>query len=138
MSWPHWDQNVHEVAYEFSFWETLKAGCSKRFASQTCCLELFLSNLSLELVIAIRCNKKVYVKILGTELILKARAEILEKIAWVFWEIWRHQKDILKLTDHYYLSANLTNLNGWSQSCSVSKETTDVTVTRGMLWSKKV
>ena len=30
---------------------------------------------------------------------LEARAEILEKISLVFWEIWRHQKDILKLTD---------------------------------------
>ena len=32
---------------------------------------------------------------------LEARAEFLEKISWVFWEIWRHQKDILKLTDLY-------------------------------------
>ena len=31
--------------------------------------------------------------------LLEARAEILEKILLVFWEIWRHQKDILKLTD---------------------------------------
>ena len=29
---------------------------------------------------------------------LKARAEILEKISLSFWKIWRHQKEILKLT----------------------------------------
>ena len=29
-------------------------------------------------------------------------AEILEKISLVFWEIWRHQRDILKLTDIYF------------------------------------
>ena len=33
------------------------------------------------------------------DLFLEARAEILEKNSVVFWEIWRHQKDILKLTD---------------------------------------
>ena len=33
------------------------------------------------------------------DLFLEARAEILEKVSLVFWEIWRHQKDILKLTD---------------------------------------
>ena len=33
------------------------------------------------------------------DLILEASAEILEKISLVFWKIWRHQKDILKLTD---------------------------------------
>ena len=33
------------------------------------------------------------------DLFLEARAEILEKIHWFFWEILRHQKDILKLTD---------------------------------------
>ena len=33
------------------------------------------------------------------DLFLKARAEILEKISRIFWEIWRDQKDILKLTD---------------------------------------
>ena len=30
---------------------------------------------------------------------LEARAEILEKNLLFFWKIWRHQKDILKLTD---------------------------------------
>ena len=35
------------------------------------------------------------------DLFLEARAEILEKISLVFWKIWRHQKDILKLTDLY-------------------------------------
>ena len=30
---------------------------------------------------------------------LETRAEILEKISLMFWKIWRHQKDILKLTD---------------------------------------
>ena len=33
------------------------------------------------------------------DLFLEAKAEILEKISLVFWEIWRHQNDILKLTD---------------------------------------
>ena len=33
------------------------------------------------------------------DLFFEARAEILEEISLVFWEIWRHQKDILKLTD---------------------------------------
>ena len=33
------------------------------------------------------------------DLFLEARAEILEKIWLVFWKIWRHQKNILKLTD---------------------------------------
>ena len=33
------------------------------------------------------------------DLYLEARAEILEKITLAFWEIWRHQKEILKLTD---------------------------------------
>ena len=33
------------------------------------------------------------------DLFLEARAEILEKISLVVWKIWRHQKDILKLTD---------------------------------------
>ena len=33
------------------------------------------------------------------DLFLEARAEILEKISLFFWEIWRHQKDLLKLTD---------------------------------------
>ena len=37
------------------------------------------------------------------DLFLEARAEILEKISLVFWEIWRHQKDILKLSDLYCL-----------------------------------
>ena len=32
-------------------------------------------------------------------LFLEARAEILTKILLVFWSIWRHQKDISKLTD---------------------------------------
>ena len=32
------------------------------------------------------------------DLFLEARAEILEKISLVFWEIWRHRKDISKLT----------------------------------------
>ena len=36
------------------------------------------------------------------DLFLEARAEILEKITLVFWEIWRHQTDILKLTDIYF------------------------------------
>ena len=36
------------------------------------------------------------------DLFLEARAEILEKISLVFWEIWRNQKDILKLTDIYF------------------------------------
>ena len=30
---------------------------------------------------------------------LEARAEILETISLIFWGIWRHQEDILKLTD---------------------------------------
>ena len=33
------------------------------------------------------------------DLFLEAREEILEKIPLLFWEIWRHQKDILKLAD---------------------------------------
>ncbi len=33
------------------------------------------------------------------DLFLEATAEILTKIALIFWSIWRHQKDILKLTD---------------------------------------
>ena len=32
-------------------------------------------------------------------LILEAWAEIMENISLFFWKIWRHQKDILKLTD---------------------------------------
>ena len=35
------------------------------------------------------------------DLFLEARAEILEKNCGVFWGIWRHQKDILKLSDLY-------------------------------------
>ena len=35
------------------------------------------------------------------DLFLEARAEILEKKSLVFWKIWRHQKDILQLTDLY-------------------------------------
>ena len=35
------------------------------------------------------------------DLFLEARVEIFTKILLVFWEIWRHQKDILKLTDLY-------------------------------------
>ena len=35
------------------------------------------------------------------DLFLEARAEILSKKLLVFWSIWRHQKDILKLTDLY-------------------------------------
>ena len=35
------------------------------------------------------------------ELCLEARAEILENVSLFFWEIWGHQKDILKLTDLY-------------------------------------
>ena len=31
------------------------------------------------------------------DLFLEARAEILEKIHWIFWKIWIHQKDVLKL-----------------------------------------
>ena len=38
-------------------------------------------------------------KIFWFYLFLEAKAEILEKISLVFWEIWRHQKDILKLID---------------------------------------
>ena len=41
---------------------------------------------------------------------LEAKAEILEKIV-VFWEIWRHQKDILKLTDLYLLENNMYGRN---------------------------
>ena len=33
------------------------------------------------------------------DLFLEARADILEKISLFFGEIWRHQKDILKLSD---------------------------------------
>ena len=33
------------------------------------------------------------------DLFLEDRAEILEKMSLFFGEIWRHQKDILKLTD---------------------------------------
>ena len=33
------------------------------------------------------------------DIFLESRAEILEKISLVFWKIWRHQKDILKLND---------------------------------------
>ena len=33
------------------------------------------------------------------DLVLEARAEILEKISLSFGEVWKHQKDILKLTD---------------------------------------
>ena len=32
----------------------------------------------------------------------EARAEIFAKISLFFWSIWRHQKDILKLTDLYW------------------------------------
>ena len=39
-------------------------------------------------------------------------AEILEKISLVFWEILRHQKDILKLTDLY----DLTNFKKFVKS----------------------
>ena len=35
------------------------------------------------------------------DLFLEARAEILENFSLIFWEIWKHQKDILKLTDLY-------------------------------------
>ena len=41
-------------------------------------------------------------KIFWFYLFLEAKAEILEKISLVFWEIWRHQKDILKLIDLYH------------------------------------
>ena len=41
------------------------------------------------------------------DLFLEARAEILEKISLVFWEIWRHQKDILKSTDLYYINPRI-------------------------------
>ena len=33
------------------------------------------------------------------DLFLEGRPEILEKISLFFGEIWRHQKDIMKLTD---------------------------------------
>ena len=33
------------------------------------------------------------------DLFLEARAEILEKISWIFWEIWRHPEYILELSD---------------------------------------
>ena len=33
------------------------------------------------------------------DLLLEARAEILDKISLVFWESWRQQKDFLKLND---------------------------------------
>ena len=33
------------------------------------------------------------------DLFLEARTEILENISLVFWKIWRHQKDSLRLTD---------------------------------------
>ena len=32
-------------------------------------------------------------------LLLEARAEILEKIPLIFWKMWKNQKDILKLTE---------------------------------------
>ena len=35
------------------------------------------------------------------DLFLEARAEILTNISLFFWSIWRHQKDISKLTDLY-------------------------------------
>ena len=45
------------------------------------------------------------------DLFLEARAEFLVKISWVFWEIWRHSKDILKLTDLYTTNTNLNMKN---------------------------
>jgi hypothetical protein len=51
-----------------------------------------------------------YLKLLfWFDLFLEARAEILEKIPLVFWEIWRHQKDILKLTDLYLGMGDASN-----------------------------
>ena len=38
-------------------------------------------------------------------LFLEARAEMLEKKFLFFWEIWRRQKDISKLTDLYFNEA---------------------------------
>jgi hypothetical protein len=46
---------------------------------------------------------------------LEARAEILKKLL-VFWEIWRHQKDILKLTYLYALSV-VFNLHEKNECC---------------------
>ena len=37
------------------------------------------------------------------DLFLEAWAEILEKISLVFWEIWRHRKEFLKLADLYQM-----------------------------------
>ena len=48
------------------------------------------------------------------DLFLEARVEILEKVSLVFWEIWRHQKDILKLTDLYKISN--VKLTPWADS----------------------
>ena len=45
---------------------------------------------------------------------LEARAEILTKISLGFWEIWRHQNDILKLTDHFQLCS--FKLKNWGHT----------------------
>ena len=41
---------------------------------------------------------------------LEARAEILQKIWFVFWEIWQHRNVLLRLTDLYLLKRNSKNL----------------------------
>ena len=42
-------------------------------------------------------------------LFLEAKAEILEKISLVFWDIWRHQKDIFELTVLYLNMKSMTH-----------------------------
>ena len=60
------------------------------------------------------------------DLFLEARAEILENFLLIFWKIWRHQKDILKLTD-LYLTVSPWRIiyctiseNGWREKKCVS------------------
>ena len=53
------------------------------------------------------------------DLFLEDRAKILQKISLVFCEIWRHQKDILKITDLWFLRfptflvINISHANKW-------------------------
>ena len=47
------------------------------------------------------------------DLFLEASAEILTKIVLLFWSIWRHQKDISKLTDLYH---KVYFLSKWQQN----------------------
>ena len=63
---------------------------------------------------------------------LQSRVELESNVA----------KSFMKLQSNFYFPIFSQNCfqknNNKTQSCSVSRETTDVTVTRGMLWSAKV